>query len=68
MTWWRLFLRSREPEQIRPLSDMKNGVERLAMLEKAGGYQTADKKIADLRAQSVITISIPGYENLESKH
>lgn len=67
VTWWRLLLRTREPESIRPLSDLRYGVERLAMLEKAGGYQAGDKKVADLRSQSEIKISLPGYEALESK-
>jgi peptidyl-prolyl cis-trans isomerase C len=68
VTWWRLLLRSREPAVVRPFDDIKSGLERLAMIEKAGGYQIADKKIADLRGQSEIKISIPGYENLETKH
>jgi len=67
VTWWRILLRTREPENVRPLSDIRAGVERLATIEKAGGLQTGDKKIADLRSQSVIKISLPGYESLESK-
>jgi len=68
VTWWRILLRSREPENVRPLADIRSGVERLATIEKAGGLQTGDKKIADLRSQSEIKISLPGYESLESKH
>ncbi|MCW3096655.1 MAG: parvulin-like peptidyl-prolyl isomerase [Chthonomonadaceae bacterium] len=67
VTWWRLLLRSRDPEVVRPFDDIKSGLERLAMIEKAGGYQVADKKISDLRSQSEIKVSIPGYENLETK-
>lgn len=67
VTWWRLLVRTKEPESVRPFSEMKVGVERLALIEKAGGYTTADKKTADLRSQSVIKVNIPGYENLEGR-
>ena len=35
VTWWRLLLRTREPESVRPLSDIRAAVERFATIEKA---------------------------------
>jgi parvulin-like peptidyl-prolyl isomerase len=64
VTWWRMLLKSRTPQTVRPFEDLKFGLERLALIEKAGGYQAGDKRIADLRNQSEITISLPGYESL----
>ncbi len=68
VTWWRLLLRTRELESVRPFDDLKRGLERIALIDKAGGYQVGDRKVADLRSQSAVKISLPGYESLESKH
>lgn len=68
VTWWRLLLKTKEPESVRPLAEMKAGMERLALMEKAGGYQTGDKRVADLRSQSDIKINLPGYDNLATRH
>lgn len=67
-TVW-LFVRlvSKEPEKVRPFEDVKSQAERLALLEKAGGYQVADKKIATFREQSKIQISLPAYQSLAPK-
>lgn len=67
VTWWRILLRSKEPSTVRPFSELKSGLERLALIEKAGGYQAGDKKVADLRSQSEIKVSLPGYEVLEGR-
>ena len=67
VTWWRLLVRTKEPESVRPFSDLKSGLERLAIIEKAGGYQVADKKVADLRGQSDIRVTLPGYDNLDHR-
>jgi peptidyl-prolyl cis-trans isomerase SurA len=67
VTWWRLLLKSKQPESVRPLDELKTGVERLALIEKAGGYQAGDKKVADLRGQSDIKVSLPGYDVLQSR-
>ncbi len=66
-SWWRLLLKSKEPASVRPLNEIKTGIERLALIEKAGGYQVGDKKVADFRLTSVIKINLPGYESLASK-
>ncbi len=62
--WFFVKLISKEAEIVHPYSEVKTQVERVALLERAGGYQVADKKIADFRKQSVIKINIPGYQNL----
>ncbi len=67
VTWWRILLRSKEPESIRPLNDIKGAIERLALLEKAGGIQAGDKRVADLRSQSDIKVNLPGYESLAAQ-
>ena len=67
VTWWRILLRSKEPASVRPFGELKAGLERLALMEKAGGYPAGDKKVADLRSQSEIKVSLPGYEVLEGR-
>lgn len=68
VSWWRLLLKSREPESVRPFNEMKSGLERLALIEKAGGYQAGDRRIAELRSQSDIKINLPGYDSLATRH
>ncbi len=65
VTWWRLLMRTKEPEMVHTFDELKRGLERLALIEKAGGLQTADKKIAAFRSQSEVKVSMSGYENLE---
>lgn len=67
VTWWLLLLKSKMPETVRTLSDMKIGVERQAILEKAGGYAAGDRKIAEFRSQSDIKVNLPGYESLSTR-
>lgn len=62
--WFFVKLTSKEAEVVHSFSEVKTQVERTALLERAGGYQAADKKIIDFRKQSVIKINIPGYQNL----
>ena len=62
--WWLVRLVAKEPGKVIPFSDVKEQVERLATLARAGGYQTGDKKIADFRKLSVIRITLPGYQDL----
>lgn len=62
--WWFIRLTSKDPPSVRPFEEVKTQVERLALLEQAGGIQVADKKIADYRKQANITINLPGYQNL----
>ncbi len=62
--WWFMRLTSREPAKVRPLSEIRTQVERIALLERAGGYTVADKKVADARRQADIRILLPGYESL----
>ncbi len=65
--WFFVKLISKEAEVVHPFSEVKAQVERTALLERAGGYQVAEKKIADFRKQAVIKISIPGYQNFISE-
>lgn len=64
--WFFLRMTNKEPEKVRPFAEVKTQCERLALLERAGGYATADKKIADYRKQSQIKVSLPGYESLST--
>lgn len=64
--WFVVRLVSKTPESVRPFAEIKDQVERLALLEKAGGYQIADKKILQFRLQSDVKINLPGYENMQS--
>jgi len=64
--WFIVRLVSKTPESVRPFAEIKDQIERLALLEKAGGYQVADKKILQFRLQSDVKINLPGYENLQS--
>ncbi len=67
VTWWRLLLKSKEPESVRPFNELKTALERLTLVEKAGGYQVGDKKVAEFRRQSEIKINLPGYDSLLNK-
>lgn len=62
--WWIMRLVKREPATTRPFADVKTQAEQALMLERAGGIQVADKKIADFRALSDIKINLTGYEML----
>jgi parvulin-like peptidyl-prolyl isomerase len=62
--WWIIRVVAKEPGKVIPFSEVKDQVERLAVLANAGGYTTGDKKIADFRKQSVIRITLPGYKSL----
>lgn len=64
--WWFVRLTSKEPEAVRAFADVKPQVERLALLERAGGFKVADAKIADYRKQSEIKIRLPGYQGFAS--
>jgi parvulin-like peptidyl-prolyl isomerase len=64
--WFILRLTSKEPESVRSFAEVKEQVEQEALLEKAGGYQVADKKIQQFRQQSDIQVSLPGYQSLAS--
>jgi parvulin-like peptidyl-prolyl isomerase len=62
--WFVVRLVSKEPGTTRPFADVKEQVERMALLEKAGGYQVADKKIQQFWKESDIKVNMPGYQNL----
>lgn len=64
VTWWLLLLKSKTPETVLSFDEAKLSVQRLALLEKAGGYRKGDEKIAVLRGQSEIKINLSGYESL----
>lgn len=64
VVWIRLLVTSKELETVRPFNDLKYGLQRLALIEKAGGYPAGDQRVAEFRSQSNIKINIPGYDNL----
>lgn len=64
VNWFVFQLTRIDPQKIQPLTDVKEQCERFALLERAGGIQVADKKITDYRAQSKITIDLPGFDDL----
>ncbi|HZO87060.1 MAG TPA: peptidyl-prolyl cis-trans isomerase [Chthonomonadaceae bacterium] len=64
--WFIVRLVSREPQIVHPFSEVKEDVERAALLERAGGYAVADKKIQQFRETSDIKINLPGYQSLLS--
>jgi len=64
--WWFVRVKSREPGTTRPFGDVKDFVEKQAILEKAGGLQTAEKKIAEFRKTAAIKILLPLYKGLEN--
>jgi hypothetical protein len=63
-SWWFLQLTRKEEGGPRPFADVKSQVERLALLDKAGGLPSLDKKILDLRREAQIKINLPGYDAL----
>jgi parvulin-like peptidyl-prolyl isomerase len=65
--WWFLRMAHRQPPTVTPFAVVQKQAEQAAMLEKAGGIQTADKKIADFRRLSEIKINLPGYDMLLPK-
>ena len=62
--WFVFQLTRLDPQKIQPLAEVKEQCERFTLLERAGGIQVADKKITEYRAQSKITIDLPGFEDL----
>ncbi len=64
--WYFVRLISKEPGKTTPFNAVKDQVERMALLEKAGGYQAADKKIQQFYKDSQIKINLPGYQSLAS--
>jgi hypothetical protein len=65
--WWFIKLIHREPASAQPFAVVKAQAEQAALLDRAGGIQVADKKIADFRQLSDIKINLPGYEMLLPK-
>ena len=65
--WYFMRLTSREPAQMTPLETIRKQVERQALLERAGGYAGADKKIGEFRQAAKIEINLPAYQGLASK-
>ncbi len=49
---------------VQPFEKVQAGAERMALLEKAGVEQTVDKKMSEFRKTSTISITLPGYENM----
>jgi parvulin-like peptidyl-prolyl isomerase len=62
--WWLLKLEQRDAEVVHPLTEVKLQVQRLSLLEKAGGMKVADDKIEEFRKKADLKISLPGYEAL----
>ncbi|HLK56234.1 MAG TPA: peptidyl-prolyl cis-trans isomerase [Chthonomonadaceae bacterium] len=62
--WWIVKLDQRDPEIVRPYTEVKQEARQLAMIEKAGGFKAADDKIAEFRKQADIKINLAGYDAL----
>jgi foldase protein PrsA len=62
--YWIVKLNERQIASQRQLADVRAQVEKLATLQKTGGLEVGDKKIADFRKTSDIKIDLPGYEEL----
>jgi parvulin-like peptidyl-prolyl isomerase len=62
--WWFIRMAHREPGSTKPFSLVKEQAQQAALLERAGGIQVADKKIADFRQVSDIKINLAGYDAL----
>ena len=65
--WYFMRLTSREPAVLPPLASIRKQVEQQALLERAGGYAGADKKILEFRQAARIEINLPGYQGLLPK-
>jgi len=65
--YWFIVMKHKEPGTTQPFAVVKTQVEQAALLDRAGGIQVADKKIADFRQVSDIKINLPGYEFLLPK-
>ncbi len=65
--WFFVRLTSREPASLPPLDTVRKQVEQQALLERAGGYKEADKKIVEFRQSAKIEINLPGYQSLLPK-
>ena len=65
--YWFIVMKHKEPGTTQPFAVVKVQAEQAALLERAGGIQVADKKIADFRQLSDIKINLPGYEFLLPK-
>lgn len=64
--WWFIRVKSRESAVTRPFGEVKDFVEKQALLEKAGGVQAGDKKIADFRKTAAIKVFVPTYQSLNN--
>ena len=64
--WWLLKLDQLDAEVVKPLAYVKQEVQQLAMLEKAGGFKATDDKVAAFRKQSDIKVNLPGYDALSN--
>ena len=65
--WWFIMMKHREPASTQPFAVIKTQAEQAALLDRAGGIQVADKKIADFRQLSDIKFNLPGYDLLLPK-
>ena len=65
--WFFVRLLSRQAGQTTPLAEIRKQLQEQIMLERAGGYKSADEKITDYRQSVKIEINIPAYQNLLDK-
>lgn len=67
VTAWVIFrLTTRLPAVVTPLDKIRKAVEREYLLEKSGGFASADKKIAEYRQSVKVEVLLPGYTELSS--
>jgi foldase protein PrsA len=60
-------LLAKREANIRPLEQVQEQARRLALFEKVGGMAGADKKLEEFRKTAVISVSLPGYQDLYKK-
>ena len=64
--YWIVKLNSRTASVTKQLADVRKQVERLTALQKSGGLEKADDKVAEFRKSSDVKVYLPGSEALGS--
>lgn len=58
-----VLLAGKEDSTLKPLDQVRPQAERMALMDKIGGLQTAQKKIDEFRKTSTITVTLPAYQD-----
>jgi foldase protein PrsA len=60
-------LLAKREANIPPLEQVQEQARRMALFEKVGGMAGADRKLEEFRKTAVISVSLPGYQDLYRK-